>query len=113
MALYTFQCPACDATFEDFCASENIGTATRECKCGHKKAVRIFTASRGPGIIQDTLENPKGKHISLKVKSDKWPKDKYGRPVVYSRSQEKAVMRQVYEESGGTSRPVSHFEYTD
>lgn len=110
MPLYQFGCDACGEEFEEFHDSTTIGSAVIKCsECGAKKARRMFSAKRGFGVIPDTIDH--GKKMCVKIASDRWPKDKYGRPVVYSRTEERAVLKQVYIESKGTSQPISPYDH--
>jgi putative FmdB family regulatory protein len=110
MPLYTFQCDACDEQFEEFCTSKDIGKAVIPCSaCGAKKAKRTYHGRRGVAVVQNSLDYDK--HMCVRIKSDRWPKDKYGRPVVSSRTDERAVLRQVNIESNGASNPISPYDH--
>lgn len=110
MPLYQFQCKRCEELFEDFAKSEGIGKHRAKCpQCGMKSGHRVFGGKGRIGVVNDTLDNHK--RMCVTIKSDKWPKDKYGRPVVYSRSQERGVLKQVYIESQGSSSPISPYDH--
>lgn len=110
MPLYSFQCEACKEQFEAFHSSKDIGSAAIPCEaCGAKKATRVYHARRGVAVVQDSLDHDK--HMCVRIKSDRWAKDKYGRPVVSSRSEERAVLRQVHIESNGSSSPISPYDH--
>lgn len=109
MPLYNFECLSCEESWKDFAPSENVGSLRKKCpKCGKRKGARVFGGGK-LGVVGDTLDNHK--HMGVIIKSDKWPKDKYGRVVVSSRSQEREVLRQVYNESKGTSQPIAPYDH--
>jgi putative FmdB family regulatory protein len=110
MPLYQFKCDGCEAEFEAFHSSATIGKAVLKCEaCGENKASRVFQGSRSFGMIPNLLDGDK--HMCVRIDSDRWPKDKYGRPVVSSRSEERAVLRQVAAESQGRSCPISPYDH--
>lgn len=110
MPLYTFECEKCHEEFQEFSDSDGIGKKRLKCpSCGAKRGRRIFGGTGKLGVVQDTLDNHK--RMCVTIKSDKWPKDKYGRPVVYSRSQEREVLKQVYIESQGGSSLISPYDH--